>query len=253
MKNRLSVARGGGFLARGFSLIELLVVVAVIAIVAAVAVPNILNISSSARESAISLQEGNLNSAYRSLKATMTLPTNKEGILAVLATNTNISYIPPETMDGPSGTLTLAYNATTDAFAYGANAGDIPSGGPGLTEGGFTSLPPSSWSPPVDAIASNRTTPWIYGGQEAWFDVTPVTMPGTETYYMPQDGGLNFEPFRISLESDGVTGKLVTQSGQSFDLVNNEFIQYGDYQMHWHTQPGGGIKVSSVTYRPPGS
>lgn len=243
--------------AKGFSLVELLVVIAVIAVVAAIAISNVANTQAAARQSAIDLQEKNLNSIYRSLKAaSSSMPTTKEGILAVLATNSQMNFVPPDTMEGPEGTLTLTYDASADAFAYG----NAPVGG----GSGNSDVPPpadptpsvSGWNPPDDAFVSNNTGLRENGGSEAWFNYAsnPGTAAGGENYYVPQEGGYQFDPFRISVSGDGSTATLTTQSGQTYDMDLSTpgvypFIQNGNEQIHWGMR-NGGISVSSVVYFP---
>ena len=222
-----------------FSLVELLVVVAVIGIVAMIALPSISNISAAAKESAINAQERNLNGIYLSVKAASTnMPTEKNTILAYLATNSKANFVPPDSMQGPDGTLTLAYNAAADLFSYA-----LPDAPP------VPNQPVFAFNLPTGGITSDETTGYGLNGvsyPEAWFRNNPVTQAGGEDYYSAQNGGYQFEAFRINVGSDGVSGSLTTQSGQTYNLASNQFIQTPTNQIHWAVQPGGGIKVSSI-------
>ncbi len=116
----MALAQNGSRRSRdGFSLLELLVVVAVIAAFLTVAVPLVSDVGEAARESAILRQEQTVNGAYRALKSVRSpMPTNRDDILQLLASDPNVRLQPPLTMSGPEGLRTLQYLAATDEFAY---------------------------------------------------------------------------------------------------------------------------------------
>jgi len=205
---------------RAFSLVELLVAISVIAIIAGVGISMVGNVTSSARDAAISAQEAQLNSAYLTLKAVTTnMPSVKEDILALLASHSLVAYLPPETMDGPDGEMTLSFNSSAGRFAYVATSGD-PDPGP-ITAGS------SSWNPtPANTTSSagdfNRDnyTQWNEG----------IDLPSDGMYFQSNGipGGAAYDPFHLSVNGNNeLVGR--TQSGET---INMGQLRSGDHTMN---------------------
>jgi prepilin-type N-terminal cleavage/methylation domain-containing protein len=108
------------FANKGFSLVELLIVISVISIITTVAVQAIVFTRGTALESAISAQEHSINTSYRALKAVAAnpLPTTREEIIEVIESDPNVGFPVPRTMEGPDGICTLHFDAASERFSY---------------------------------------------------------------------------------------------------------------------------------------
>jgi prepilin-type N-terminal cleavage/methylation domain-containing protein len=260
--------KGRVFQTRGFSLVELLVVIAVIGVVAMVAVPNIANVRAAAQDSNVQSQEKQLNNIYRSLKSSSTnMPSGKEEILDYLANDPRAKIVPPETLESSQGTLTLTFDSEKDLFTYGlvdvAGGVEEPTGGSAEPTGDNEEPPTgiAGWNPPVGGVSSDETTNFsVYNGAtsypEAWFRNNQAVAIGSEEYFQPSAGGYPFEPFKVSVAADG-SATLTSQSGQTYAMEVNPNDRSGNDQVgfavetpdgaiYWKKRPDGSIKVGSI-------
>jgi type IV pilus assembly protein PilA len=129
---------------KGFSLIELLIVVAIILIIAAIAIPNLLRARIAANESSavaslrtINTAQISYNSAYPTVGFAATLPTLGPGASCSPPTSTGACLIDNllggATTSTKSGyTFTLAGVSGTPAGAYSANASPVVANSTGV-------------------------------------------------------------------------------------------------------------------------
>ncbi len=85
---------------KGFTLVEIMIVVAIIALLAAIAIPNLLRMRHNANEGAAIATERTISTALESYRAAQTPPTYVGGTLAALSTAT------PPYIDATLGTGT---------------------------------------------------------------------------------------------------------------------------------------------------
>lgn len=191
-----------------FSLVELLVVIAVIGIVSMVAFPMISDFRGSAQESAIRVQEQQLNQSYRSLKSiTPDLPTDGPAILAVLSTNAMVGIRPPTEMEGPPGRMVLTYLPETDLFAYVPSDGSTPPDS--ITSDGSGVIPPPSGGSGFQLLANPPTA------QISTFPMAAIGSRGEEqTFpYPTTEGGEFFSYPYFTIRRVGGTGFTFVNTG----------------------------------------
>ena len=108
---------------RGFTLVEIMIVVAIIALLAAIAIPNVLRGRTTANESAAI---GNIRALISSLEMARSvnnvypLDVAANTWLAVMYTNANPDFGPPSFQVAMTGSTVQGYNYT---YAAGATAG----------------------------------------------------------------------------------------------------------------------------------
>jgi len=219
---------------RAFSLVELLVVISVIAIIAAIGIPMVGNVTGSAKEAAIDAQEAQLNSAYFTLKAVTTnMPSVKEDILALLASDTRVKYLPPETMDGPGGEMTLSFDPSLGFFAYVAASGDPDPGSGGAG--------PSLWNPTPENTTSSAGD-YNRDNYTQWN--TGIDIPSEGMYFQSNGipGGAAYDPFHLSVNANNeLIGR--TQSGET---INMGQLTSGDHTMNDSNGFAARIRVANM-------
>jgi general secretion pathway protein G len=124
--------RGRAFLVRGFTLIELMVVLVIIGVVAALVVPNVLNRADDARVSAARVDVNNLMQALKLYRLdNQRYPTAEQGLAALLQrpdkppvpTNWKayIDKLPNDPWGQPYGYLNPGIKGEIDVMSYGAD------------------------------------------------------------------------------------------------------------------------------------
>lgn len=104
---------------RGFTLVEIMIVVAIIALLAAIAIPNLLRARHNANEAAAISALRSLSTAMESFRAAQTPPTYPASLAAL--SNATPPYIDATLASGTKQGYLFAYTSGTNTYSVGAN------------------------------------------------------------------------------------------------------------------------------------
>ena len=97
---------------RGFTLVEIMIVVAIIALIAAIAIPNLLRARHNANETAAIGAVRTLSTACESFRAAQTPPAYPAALTDL--SDADPQYVPAEITDGSNQGYDFAYDQVTD-------------------------------------------------------------------------------------------------------------------------------------------